>query len=503
MSNTPHDSSEERLLDSISAIEEEGAEEPISLQLIKTRLKSFLWKGLILLALVLLVATVGTGTAGWYTSRPQFCSSCHIMEPYYVSWQESSHKDVACTKCHFPPGVAEKARGKVLGLLQLAKYLTSSQGPRPAAEIPDASCLRSGCHETRLLSGRVDFKGIAFDHAKHLGKMQRGKELRCTSCHSQIVQGNHMTVTETTCFLCHFKDGHFNEGLGACTRCHQIPDTEYDLGGGVKFHHDLAYEQGVDCASCHSDLIRGNGEVPPERCTVCHNREHDLERINDATFIHEKHVTEHKVDCMACHLTLHHSLDGGGLADAVSQCSSCHPNQHEQQVNMLKGTGAKLIPPHPSTMLTARLSCTTCHKDKEISETGTVLMKASLQTCVGCHDASEIGRLQTYHEELRTLLADFETEAQRIDESLKATTIDPLEKLELQQRLDDLQHDVRFMHAGNDIHNSHYASELTGKLLSELTALCQALQLDPPTLQLPEEPTRAGSDADPDATSKE
>ncbi len=71
-----------------------------------------------------------------------------------------------------------------------------------------------------------------------------------------------MTVTQTTCFLCHFKDGHFNEGLGACTRCHQIPDKEYDLGGGVKFHHNLAYEQGVECQSCHADLIRGNGDVP-------------------------------------------------------------------------------------------------------------------------------------------------------------------------------------------------------------------------------------------------
>ena len=85
-----------------------------------------------------------------------------------------------------------------------------------------------------------------------------------------------MTVTKSTCFLCHFKDGMFNEGLGTCTRCHQIPETEFELGGGVKFSHDLAYERGVDCANCHRDLIRGNGEVPRERCTVCHNREDDL-----------------------------------------------------------------------------------------------------------------------------------------------------------------------------------------------------------------------------------
>ena len=108
-----------------------------------------------------------------------------------------------------------------------------------------------------------------------------------------------MAVTTSTCFLCHFKDEPFNEGLGACTRCHQIPDKKFDLGGGVMFTHDLAYEKGVDCANCHGDVIRGKGEVPRERCLVCHNREDDLKRIDDHEFMHQNHVTEHKIDCLA------------------------------------------------------------------------------------------------------------------------------------------------------------------------------------------------------------
>ncbi len=465
-------------------------QEPMSLRLVLKRFKVLLLQGLALLGVCLLLLTVGTGTAGWYTSRSQFCNSCHIMEPYYVSWQESSHKDVACIKCHFPPGVAEKVRGKVLGLVQLAKYVTQTQGPRPVAEIPDASCLRSGCHETRLLSGRVDFNGIAFDHARHYGESTRGVDLRCTSCHSQIVQGEHMTVTPSTCFLCHFKNGHFNEGLGSCTRCHQIPENEYDLGGGVKFHHDLAYEQGVDCQSCHADLIRGNGEVPPERCTVCHNREDDLKWIQDVPFIHKTHVADHKVDCMSCHLQLHHALDANKIANAASQCSQCHPDHHHQQVAMLEGTGAKLIPEHRSNMVAARLSCFTCHQRKEVSATGSVLMKASLQTCVGCHAPDEISGLQAYHEEMREFLGQLESEAQRVDEEMTAAALEPLQRVTLVQRLNDLQHDLRFLHAGNDIHNSHYASELTVKLLEELTSLCGDLQIDPPEAVLPEKPVR-------------
>jgi hypothetical protein len=194
----------------------------------------------------LFLLIVSVGFAGWYTSRPQFCRSCHIMEPYYQSWMASKHKDVTCIECHFEPGFGGEVRGKMLGLVQLAKYVTGSAGPRPAAEIPDASCLRSGCHENRLLSGKVQFHGVTFDHGPHMGQMRRGKKLRCTSCHSQIVQGEHMAVTETTCFLCHFKDEPFNAGLGACTRCHQIPEKTYGLGGGVKFTHELAYTKGVD-----------------------------------------------------------------------------------------------------------------------------------------------------------------------------------------------------------------------------------------------------------------
>ena len=67
---------------------------------------------------------------GWYTSRSDFCRSCHIMEPYYDSWKASTHKDVPCIECHFAPGFGENFRGKMLGLVQLASTL-------PAAKVHD------------------------------------------------------------------------------------------------------------------------------------------------------------------------------------------------------------------------------------------------------------------------------------------------------------------------------------------------------------------------------
>ncbi len=425
------------------------------------------------------------GAAGWYTSRPVFCNSCHIMKPYYKSWQESSHKDVACIECHFAPGFGGKLRGKMLGLVQLAKYVTSSEGPRPAAEIPDESCLRSGCHETRLLSGRVNFHGVPFDHEPHLGDLRRGKKLRCTSCHGQIVQGKHMAVTTSTCFLCHFKEGLFNEGLGACTRCHQIPDEEFDLGGGVMFTHDLAYERGVDCANCHGDLIRGKGEVPRERCLVCHNREGDLEQIDDHVFMHQTHVTDHKIDCLNCHLTIDHSLDRQKIEHAASDCQSCHPDHHHEQVSLLHGTGGKSIPKESGGMLVVRIECRTCHRFKEVSRTGTVLWKASGEVCITCHDRSTAQRLESYHVEMKASLAEMESGVARAREALKSAQVPPDRAKAIAVQLDALQDDLTFLRVANGVHNIHYATTLSSAVVERLSALCRELKIAAPSVKQP------------------
>ncbi|MFW6161110.1 MAG: NapC/NirT family cytochrome c, partial [Acidobacteriota bacterium] len=133
-----------------------------------------------------------------YTSKSKFCSTCHYMKPFYQSWQTSSHNHIECSTCHYPPGLKSKLRAKVEGLLQVGRYWTKLYlKSKPWAEIPDESCLREGCHDKRLLEGETSYNKIVFDHTIHLTDLQRGKLLRCTSCHSQIVQGEHITVTQS------------------------------------------------------------------------------------------------------------------------------------------------------------------------------------------------------------------------------------------------------------------------------------------------------------------
>jgi nitrate/TMAO reductase-like tetraheme cytochrome c subunit len=458
------------------------------------------------------------GAAAWYTSRPVFCNSCHNMEPYYKSWQESSHKDVTCIECHFPPGVGGEARGKVLGLVQLLKYVTGSAGTRPSAEIPDVSCLRSGCHESRLLSGRVEFKVksldkeivIPFDHAPHLQQERRGKTLHCTSCHNQIVQGTHMTVDSRTCFLCHFKDQPFNEKLSACTHCHQIPTEQLDLGGGVKFTHELAFKKGVDCKSCHADLIRGNGDVPRERCQSCHNREGDLAKIGDHEFMHNKHVTEHKVDCTQCHAPILHSLDPRKLEDAAADCQSCHPKHHQEQIDLLRGRGARFpaeagvkAPSEANLMVDVRISCATCHKVRKTSSTGTELVSGSTTMCATCHDAATVKQFETYHGSLRRALPLLQATLQKVETALKQ----PGHPDKLVAEVGDLRHDLDLLTRGNDIHNMHYATKVVREVTERLTAVCKQLKVAEPAVKLPspleEKPTSTHVDGKAAAPAKE
>src|SRR5512140_322813 len=54
---------------------------------------------------VLLLLGIGMGAMAEYTMQPEFCRSCHIMEPYYTAWHSSTHKNVPCVDCHFEPGL--------------------------------------------------------------------------------------------------------------------------------------------------------------------------------------------------------------------------------------------------------------------------------------------------------------------------------------------------------------------------------------------------------------
>jgi tRNA(Arg) A34 adenosine deaminase TadA len=73
------------------------------------------------------------------------------MNAYMESWRTSSHKHVACTKCHYEPGFLNHMKGKwVDGQVSLAYFISGKTPERPHAEINALSQAGERAHGSTL-----------------------------------------------------------------------------------------------------------------------------------------------------------------------------------------------------------------------------------------------------------------------------------------------------------------------------------------------------------------
>lgn len=385
------------------------------------------------------VATYGAMEA---SGTPAFCGSCHVMDPYYQSWKVSSHSDIACVDCHISPGITAELRKKYEALSMVTRYFTGTYGTNPWTEVDDAACLE--CHERRLLVGRELYGNVIFDHGPHLTELRRGKRLRCTSCHSQIVQGSHITVTGTSCILCHFKNQKPGTGTAKCTLCHQTPEHVVDANG-LQFDHGDVGRFGMACESCHTPAASGSGGVPRERCLTCHNDLERLDRYDDGDLLHQTHVTDHKVECTNCHLEIEH-VAPRHLEAARTECATCHGGGHSPQRSLYAGIGGKGVPPMPDVMYQAGVRCEGCHlqHDGETRVAGDV-------ACMSCHGP----RYRTLFEDWNITVKNRTAAARR---QLDATS--RLMGEQASTVLADAKHNLELVERGSGIHNVKYSLAL-------------------------------------------
>src|SRR4030042_685924 len=121
-------------------------------------------------------------------------------------------------------------RTKSEGLVMVGRYWTRLYvKSKPWAEIQDESCLRPGCHDRRLLEGKVEFGKVAFDHKAHL-----------------------LAIKE-------------------------------------RFDHAPVFDNGYRCDKCHSRIVSGDGEVPKDNCSKCHFEQDRLEKYGDTDIMHLNH----------------------------------------------------------------------------------------------------------------------------------------------------------------------------------------------------------------------
>ncbi len=434
-----------------------------------------------------LVAIGGNVAFMEYSMQPDFCRSCHVMEPYYQAWHKSTHREVACVDCHFAPGLAATIKGKTEATTQLVKFLTKTYGTKPHAEVHDAACLRSGCHETRVLEGKVAWTvksvgghdvTINFDHTPHMTEDRRGMKLRCVSCHGQLVQGQHLTVTLDSCFLCHFKGfehGRNDDTLGGCTACHDSPKETIRLTTG-EFKHDMYVDRGVACENCHSDAMAGEGKVQRQYCWSCHNQPEAIARFGETKFLHDSHVTHHKVECTSCHERVQHHLRAAlpegdhaapanmNLLTAGGGCASCHGGMHGGALSMYSGSGGRGVADMPSPMYRAQVDCIACHRDRTATGHSAAFAgfsyKTTQQACDYCHANDYPGRLEEWKTTIDLKLAEATAAMKAAEEALAASTLDGKPRLELQRLLDDACHNLRFVEMSRGVHNVAYATAL-------------------------------------------
>ena len=444
------------------------------------------WKRFLLFSgIYLFTFLVLFAVAAEYTSRPSFCPTCHYMESFYQSWKTSAHNKVDCVECHFEPGLTGTIKGKLNGLVQIVSYVSLTYKKRkPVAEIPDNTCARAGCHEKQSLSDSTyDFKGISFSHKHHLEEQKRGKNLKCVSCHSQIVQGTHMEVTFSTCTNCHFKKSedpeHKFDKLSECSTCHKFKEKSNDQLANLRYNHVSVVKNEIDCKGCHSNTIEGNGNVGKERCFQCHFEQERLDKYSDIELIHSTHISKHSLDCSNCHSQIEHKIQKID-PNASPDCNSCHEKAHSSQVSLFSGENGFNVEKSPSSMFMSGINCKGCHIFHEMDKQDINTFKAKGSSCEKCHGPGYDKLMSEWEVTSTKRLSIVKTIYNTVNAQVQNSK--STNKAEAEKYMQEANHNLRMVEVGKSVHNVQFSDKL---LVASYELMKKSLSIISTTYNLP------------------
>jgi hypothetical protein len=442
--------------------------------------------GLILLFLFLLFAGLFR-----YSESPSFCGLCHNMKQYIESWKASSHREVSCLSCHRTPGILNHLKGKWTDFQLAINYFTVGKGFRKLHyEVDDGNCLQKGCHQIETLSGEMIFKNVHFPHGKHLGELRRGMRLRCTSCHAQLVQGLHLTVHETNCFICHFyrvgprgEEECISCAVGGCKACHIEPKGDINIKGW-NFNHRKYIERGVECEHCHMNVVQGDGHVPEGKCLQCHSKLFPPAVKYHSLLMHRTHVTDHKIECSECHTPIRHEI--GPILTMVHSpvlCDRCHTKEmHLVSRDFYRGVGGVGVPESPSLMFLANIECFACHRKGEESRmalyTTKFVERAIGETCVSCHGEGYDETLNQWQLLLSKAMKETSlriSNAERLLSKLEESQVKSSELKKAENLLNEARHNYNYVHLGKGAHNIEFAFKLLNAANSKVEQIMALL----------------------------
>lgn len=364
---------------------------------------------ILLLIVIMIIFSVG---AIEITGQPGFCNSCHIMGPYYESWENSGHSKVNCLDCHLRPGFTGYVKGKINGLAQAVTCVVGRYGTKPSAVVEDISCMRSECHSTEELETKnLVYSGMKFTHQVHVENVVDGIKISCGLCHSHIEGNEHFSVNKEICFTCHFLKSSKNDSRivqTECQSCHEVPNKVIQRGYVTIDHAEfVSYKASCD-DSCHKKEIEKDAQVSSTVCLNCHN--YGIEREPDSVKLHEvhtdidkleeytgrKHTTHNiKVECFACHGKVIHERGEVTSVAAMMDCQDCHSNTHQVQQSIYTGEAHLQSARDPNNVLSpmflTHVECKGCHIERVRMSTGTLdsfgeVAKAVPESCDKCHE---------------------------------------------------------------------------------------------------------------------
>jgi cytochrome c nitrite reductase small subunit len=118
----------------------------------------------------------------YFSTDPQACANCHIMQPQYDSWQKAGHHHVAsCVDCHLPHTFVAKYIAKAENGYHHSKGFTFQDFHEPIlikeknASILQANCV--SCHED-----------LVHDLTYGLAPAAQ-QEISCVHCHASVGHG--------------------------------------------------------------------------------------------------------------------------------------------------------------------------------------------------------------------------------------------------------------------------------------------------------------------------
>ncbi len=124
--------------------------------------------------IVLYMAFMG---AYFVTSEPSFCTLCHEVKLYVISWRNSPHKNVKCMYCHEFRGFVGKLDSKIRGTNFVYQYFTGQYTVFYKGKVFDQNC--AGCH----LGDYYNYKTTPRLNMNHYKLLKEKRS--CIDCHRE------------------------------------------------------------------------------------------------------------------------------------------------------------------------------------------------------------------------------------------------------------------------------------------------------------------------------